>query len=127
MIFEHFGINVPDARAMAKWYVENLNMQIVHAVKTDPYAHFLADETGRTIIEIYTNTNHPIPDYASQHPSMYHFAVKSDDPTATKDKLVKAGATFILEETLDDGSFLIMLRDPWDIPLQLARRSNPMP
>ena len=127
MIFEHFGINVPDARAMAKWYVDNLGMKIVHAVENAPYAHFLADETGRTIMEIYSNTDHPIPDYAAQHPSKYHFALKTNDPSASKDKLVKAGAKFLFEETLDDGSFLIMLRDPWDIPLQLAKRTTPMP
>jgi hypothetical protein len=31
------------------------------------------------------------------------------------------------EETLPDGSFLIMVRDPWGIPIQLVRRMTPFP
>ena len=38
-----------------------------------------------------------------------------------------AGATPAYEETLPDGSFLIMVRDPWGMPLQLVRRVTPFP
>ena len=126
MQFEHFGINVPDARAMAAWYVQNLDMKIARRGEGPPYAHFLADATGRTIIEIYSNTADKIPDYEKQHPLRFHFAFAVEDPNALKDRLVEAGARFVFEETLDDGSFLIMMRDPWELPLQLARRSQPM-
>ena len=126
MKFEHFGINVPDSRAMAKWYAENLDMQVVRSGDKPPYVRFIADSTGRVIIEIYTNTDHPIPDYASQHPSWFHIAVAADDPSGIGEKLVSKGAEFQFDETLEDGSYLVMLRDPWSIPLQLAKRSRPM-
>ena len=34
---------------------------------------------------------------------------------------------WVYEETLPDGSFLIMVRDPWGVPLQLVRRMTPFP
>ena len=49
MVFEHFGINVPDARAMAQWYMKHLNMRAVVAMTVPPYAHFLCDESGRDV------------------------------------------------------------------------------
>ena len=36
MKFEYFALNVPDAAAMAYWYVEHLPMQIVRAVHGAP-------------------------------------------------------------------------------------------
>ena len=126
MKFEHFGINVPDARAMAKWYVDNCSMKIVRAKETEPLTYFLADSTDRVVMEIYTNPADPIPDYSQQHHLRYHFALAVDDPGAVGNRLIDAGATFAMEETLADGSFLILLRDPWDIPLQLVKRAEPM-
>ncbi len=54
-------------------------------------------------------------------------AFVADDPAAVRARLVAAGATPAYEETLPDGSFLIMVRDPWGIPLQLVRRVTPFP
>jgi catechol-2,3-dioxygenase len=127
MKFEHFGINVPDAVALAKWYVDNVGMQIVVGNETAPYAHFLADSSGRTIIEIYSNPDDPIPDYSAQHHLRFHFAFATDEPDAMMDKLIKAGATLVIDETTPDGSRVITLRDPWNIPVQLAKRTTPMP
>jgi hypothetical protein len=39
--------------------------------------------------------------------------------------LEKAGARLFLEEPLPDGSRLIMMRDPWGVPLQLCQRAKP--
>lgn len=126
MVFEHFGINVPDARAMADWYIRNLNMRAMVANSQPPYAHFLADSSGRVTIEIYSNPVDPIPDYAAQHHLRFHFAFAVADPHKEKDRLLKAGARFAVEDRTPDGSIIITLRDPWNIPLQLARRATPM-
>ena len=48
MNFEHFALNVPDARAHAQWYVQHLGFTIVRQRPDAPYTHFLADTTGRT-------------------------------------------------------------------------------
>ncbi len=123
MAFKHFGINVPDAVAMAKWYVENLDMNIVCSTDSPPYTHFLADSTSRTIIKIYSNPNDPIPGYSAQHHLRSQIAFATNDPCAIKEKLIKAGASLVLDETTEDGSQVITLRDPWNIPFQLAKRT----
>ena len=118
-------MNVPDVRAMSRWYVEHLGLRVVLNRAEAPYMTFLADETGRVIVEIYTNPAAVIPDYAAAHPLSFHIAFVADDPRATQQKLEQAGAKLLLEENLPDGSRLIMMRDPWGVPLQLCRRTKP--
>jgi catechol 2,3-dioxygenase-like lactoylglutathione lyase family enzyme len=111
---------------MAAWYVEHVGMRIVRRVATPPHIHFLADASGRVVIEIYSNPVDPIPDYAAMHPMRFHLAFATDDPDAVKTALVSAGATFVDEQTLADGSRLMMLRDPWGLPVQLCKRVTPL-
>jgi catechol 2,3-dioxygenase-like lactoylglutathione lyase family enzyme len=127
MKFEHFALNVPDARASVQWYKANLGLRIARTKPDAPYTTFMSDDTGRVIVELYSNPAAPIPDYKAAHPLCFHVAFVSEDPGATRTKLVAAGATQAYEENLPDGSFLIMLRDPWGIPLQLVRRMTPFP
>lgn len=55
MKFEHYALNVPDAVAIADWYVKHCRMKIVKAIDVAPHTRFLADETGRVVLEIYSN------------------------------------------------------------------------
>ena len=123
---EHIAFNVSDPQAMAAWYVEHLGMRIVRSVAAPPHIHFVSDASGRVVIEIYSNTADPIPDYASMHPLRLHVAFAADDLEAARDALVSAGATFVDEQTLGDGTRLMMLRDPGGLALQLARRTAPL-
>ena len=125
MKFEHFALNVPDARAAAAWYVQHLGATILRARPDAPHTHFLADDTGRVFIELYTNPTDPIPAYAEQHPLRVHFGFGVTDAKAERARLEKAGATLAVEETLPDGTLLIMLRDPWGVPVQLCQRTKP--
>lgn len=125
MKFEHFALNVPDARAMSRWYVESVGLQVLRGMEVAPYTHFLADETGRVFIELYSNPLAAMPDYAAQHPLVLHFAVVSADAGADRERLEKAGAIFFKEDSASDGTRLIMMRDPWGVPLQLCQRSTP--
>lgn len=127
MKFEHFALNVPDAAAHARWYIQHLGFTVVRAKADAPFTHFLADETGRTVVEIYSNPKAPYPDYANQHPLIFHFAVVSKDAKVDSARLQKAGAKLFLEEPQPDGSMLIMLRDPWHVPVQLCQRATAMP
>jgi glyoxylase I family protein len=127
MKFEHFALNVPDAPAHAKWYAQHVGLTIARARTDAPFIHFLADDTGRTIVELYTNPQALIPDYATQHPLVFHFAVVAPDAKAERARLERAGATFFLEDPQPDGSLLIMMRDPWGVPLQLCQRTKPFP
>lgn len=125
MKFEHFGINVPRPQEMAAWYVRHFNMKIVRAMKNDPFTHFLADISGRVVMELYANNTVEIPDYSKQHPLRFHFAFEADNPEKFSESLIAEGATFFEEQKTEDGSHLMMLRDPWGVPLQICRRGKP--
>lgn len=125
MKFEHLALNVPDARAMVRWYVDHLGLSIARAREEPPYTHFLRDETGRVVVEIYSNPSAAIPDYAATHPLCFHIAFVAADARAVSAKLKAAGATLFIEESTPDGSLLIMMRDPWGVPLQFCQRTKP--
>ncbi|MDE3084686.1 MAG: VOC family protein, partial [Verrucomicrobiota bacterium] len=102
MKFEHFALNVPDARAMSRWYVEHLGLRVVRNRDDAPYTKFLADNTGRVIIEMYTNPAATIPDYGAAHPLCFHVAFIAENATAVRQRLEKAGAKFASEDKLPD-------------------------
>jgi glyoxylase I family protein len=123
---EHVACNVAEPAAMAAWYVEHLGMRIVRRMTTAPYIHFLADARGQAVIEIYNNPADPVPDYSAMHPLRFHVAFSAADPDAAAASLVAAGATLVDAQTQPDGSRLVMLRDPWGLPLQLCKRTVPL-
>ena len=127
MVFEHFALNVPDARAMSRWYVEHLGFVVARSRDDAPYTHFLADETGRIVVELYTNSAAAITDFRAAHPLSFHFAVVASNAGETRTRLESAGAVFFAEDALPDGSRLVMMRDPWGVPLQLCQRAQPFP
>jgi len=122
MRIEHFAMNVPDPVGMARWYVEHLGMRVASGLDEPPYTHFLADSGGNVLLEIYRNDTVLVPEYATQSPLVLHVAFVSDDPGADTERLVAAGATFVEDVHLDGGSYLVTLRDPWGLPIQLCRR-----
>ena len=126
MQFEHFALNVPDALAASRWYVEHLGLTVVRGLDREPFTHFLADSSGRVIVELYTNTASPVPDHAAAHPLSFHVGFVSSDARATQARLETAGATLFKEDALPDGSILVMMRDPWGIPIQLCQRARPL-
>lgn len=125
MRFEHVAINVPDSRSMADWYVEHCGLRIVIQIDEPPFTRFLADQDGNTCIEIYQNTSADIPNYPFQNPLVYHNAFAVEDLNSAKDALLDAGASFVEDMNLPNGTRLVMLRDPWGIPLQLVNRVDP--
>lgn len=125
MKFEHFALNVADVRAVAAWYVTHLGFRIARKRDDAPFTHFLADETGRVIVELYTNPSATIVDHSKNHPLCFHIAFVAADAKAERQRLEKAGATLFIEETTPDGSLLVMMRDPWGVPIQLCQRTAP--
>lgn len=126
MKIEHFAINVEHPLEVADWYKEYLNFNIVKQEKESPYTTFLADDSGRVMIEIYNNPADQVPDYSEMDPLILHLALVSEDPAEEKKHLIEVGAKEVSDEILDDGSHLVMLRDPWGLSLQLCKRSTPM-
>jgi catechol-2,3-dioxygenase len=126
MKFEHFALNVADVRTVAQWYVEHLGFSIALRREDEAKTHFLADETGRVIVEFYSNPTAPVTDHAAAHPLCFHIAVVTPDARADRIRLTQAGAKLLREEPQPDGSLLVMLRDPWGLPLQLCERTVPL-
>ncbi|MCF7974849.1 MAG: VOC family protein [Phycisphaerae bacterium] len=126
MKIEHLALNVSDPTAMGAWYKAHLGMKIVLGLTEPPYTHFLADDGGTVMMELYHNTSALVPDYPNQDPLVFHLAFVSPDPAADKARLIGVGAAALKDETLADGSVLITVRDPWGIPVQLCKRAKPM-
>ncbi|MFD2100588.1 VOC family protein [Flagellimonas iocasae] len=125
MIFEHFAVNVADATSVVDWYAANMGLKARVAEKKPPFVTFLEDSTGRVVIEFYQRADVKALDYSEVNPLNFHVAFVSEDAAKDKQRLMASGATFELEITLDDGSYIVMLRDPWGLPLQLCQRANP--
>lgn len=126
MKIEHVAFNVADPVAVAAWYGEHLGLRIVRHLPVPTQTHFLADDAGETVIEIYCNQPDSVPDYAAMDPLLFHLAFTSDSPAADSARLIAAGATAVDELKFPDGTHLVMLRDPWGLALQLCKRAVPL-
>ena len=123
MILEHIAFNVADPVAMAAWYCEHCGLQVVRHNPERAQTHFLADNCA-TVIEIYCNPPDNVPNYRSMDPLLFHLALKSNDALSDSQRLAAAGATLVNETHLEDGSHLIMMRDPWGLALQVCQRAT---
>jgi uncharacterized glyoxalase superfamily protein PhnB len=124
---EHFALQVPDPVAMADWYVRHLGFSIVRSGGEPAHARFILESSRSVMLEIYCNPRIPVPDYEAMNPLMLHLAFVCGDPAADRDRLVKAGAKVAEDLTTNSaGDQLVMLRDPWGVALQLAKRFDPM-
>jgi catechol 2,3-dioxygenase-like lactoylglutathione lyase family enzyme len=122
---EHFAVNVPEPVAAAAWYVRHLGMRVVRSLTEAPFTHFLADESGRVVVEMYGHTKAPVPDYRAMDPLVFHIAFVTDDVRGTLKRLVEAGATTAGDVTITaTGDEMTFLRDPWGMVLQLVRRAK---
>ena len=123
--FAHTGLNVVDMDAAASWYVENLKLTI--ARKVEGTMTFLADPTGRVILELYANPSAAVLELPATHWLTFHLAFLVDDPEAAAEKLLAAGATIYDAYKLTPaGDQMIMLQDPFGLSIQFIKRSQPM-
>ncbi|MCJ7467488.1 MAG: VOC family protein [Maribacter sp.] len=124
MIFEHFALNVVHVDLVVSWYVDHLDLHVVSEQKDPPYMTFLADSSQRVFLELYHRPDEEHTDFSSQNPLTFHLAFVSTNAEFDKTRLVRQGATFVEEAKKADGSHLVMLRDPWGLPLQLCQRTR---
>ena len=126
MRIEHFALNVKEPNAAARWYVEHLGFKVKRRLVEPPYTHFLTDDDGVTMLEIYHQTI-PVIDFQQTHSMSLHIALTSNDVAADARRLVGAGASEDGElTTLPTGDCFAMVRDPWGITWQLISRKQPM-
>jgi catechol 2,3-dioxygenase-like lactoylglutathione lyase family enzyme len=127
MNIEHFALNVSEPVAAAAWYVRHLGLRVVRALTEAPFTHFLADEAGRVVVELYGHTRAPVPDYRALDPLVFHIAFVTDDVRGTRERLLAAGAASAGDVTVTAaGDEMTFLRDPWGVALQLVKRAVPL-
>ena len=124
MKIEHFALNVSEPLAMADWYETHMGLTAVKKMEESPYMTFLADDSGKIMIEIYQNPKATVLAFDSFNPLMLHLAFVSEDPESDARRLLEAGASPVSDDTLQDGTQLIMLRDPWGLAVQLVKRAK---
>lgn len=79
------------------------------------------------MVEIYRNPAASIPDYKSADPLLMHLAYVSNELARDRDRLLQAGAVVVDDlTTTSAGDAIVMLRDPWGVPIQLVKRAKPM-
>jgi predicted enzyme related to lactoylglutathione lyase len=92
-----------------------------------PWAHFLADDSGTVMVELYGNKQAPLLDFPNVAPLSLHLAFVSHHIEADIKRLTDAGATVASPPTpTPAGDTLAMLRDPWGVSIQLVKRSQPL-
>ena len=123
MVFEHFALNITDIHKRVDWFVTHLGLTVVVGQENPPFMTFLADSTGRVMLELYQKPEEPLSNFEERHPATFHVAFVSDDAEADKQRLIAEGATLV-EEVKREGLHLVMLRDPWGMPLQLCKRAK---
>jgi hypothetical protein len=79
------------------------------------------------MFEIYNNPAVSMPDYSEADVLQMHLAFSSENLKVDRDRLVKAGARVIVEMyATPGGDEIMMLRDPWEVPIQFVKRKEPM-
>ena len=125
MVFEHIALNVKNVEDIKDWYVANVGLKVVSEQSQAPFMTFLEDSTGRVILELYHRPEEEITNFKTKHPLSFHMAFVSQNAEKDKTRLMDNGASYVEEITKEDGSHLVMLRDPWGMPLQLCHRTKP--
>ena len=124
---EHVAWQAKDPAAVADWYVKHLGFRIVRRNDDPAKTHFIADASGKCLVEIYNNPAASVLDYGNMHFLQLHLAFQSTDPVADRDTLLKAGCTVAEDvRTTPAGDTLCMLRDPFGFAIQLCRRAKSM-
>jgi len=118
MELEHVAFNVREPQKLMDWWCANLGFTQTHPA-------FIVDGTGRKAIEVYRNDDALIPDYTATAPGTLHVAFLSDDVEADRARLEKVGAV-TLETVHKPGFDMVMMRDPFGIPIQFVTRGTPV-
>jgi catechol 2,3-dioxygenase-like lactoylglutathione lyase family enzyme len=127
MKIEHLALQMKDPVAAASWYVKHLGFCVWRKQDTPPFAHFLADSSGATVLEIYCNPKVRAPDYARMDPLLLHLAFAVGDVARERTRLLAAGARKEGEVAVTEtGDTIAVVRDPWGLAIQLVKRSRPL-
>ena len=126
MKLEHVALLVADPVAVAEWYEAHLGMRVVR--KGDAPGTLASSPTTRArACSRSTRARPPCRTTPRWTRSCCTSPSRPDDVGATRARLIAAGATPVGEVVVTPaGDRFAMLRDPWGLALQLARRARPL-
>jgi catechol 2,3-dioxygenase-like lactoylglutathione lyase family enzyme len=127
LYMEHLALNVAESRTRAQWYKDYCGMVIVRESPPPVSRVFIADAGKNMMFELYQQQEYPVIDFTTISHMSIHIAFMVDDIQAAKSTLVAAGAKVVDDVTKTaSGDFVLMLRDPWGLPIQFVKRGNAM-
>jgi catechol 2,3-dioxygenase-like lactoylglutathione lyase family enzyme len=120
---EHVAFNVRDSRAQAAWYRNEIGLHVKRESGAPGYGFFLSDSGHHMMLELYQNSDRPVLDMPTISHMSIHLAFMVDDILAAKKALTAKGATVAEDlSTTPSGDHVLMMRDPWGLSIQLAKR-----
>jgi catechol 2,3-dioxygenase-like lactoylglutathione lyase family enzyme len=127
LYFEHLALNVADSPAKARWYKDNLGMIIMREGPAPVSRFFIADGGKNMMFELYQNKDIPVVNFDTVSYQTFHIAFMVNDIKEVKETLIAAGAKMAEDaKQTPSGDTVMMLRDPWGLPIQFVKRVNPM-
>lgn len=121
---EHIGFVINNPCAAADWYQSNLSYTILRKAGDNSVAFIKEPRTGLIFEFIGSRDIRPI-DKDLSHPLQAHIAIKSDDIDKDRQRLMDAGASFVMDcRTHDPDAKVCVLKDPFGLYLQLAQRKD---
>ena len=121
---EHIGVCAHDPMALARWYSDVLDFQVVHAVPANRVAFVRAPGGG--MLEIFPATEEGVVE-AKFHPGLRHLAIAVDDCAAVVSRLRSQGVSLPDEEIVDTPAQVVaFFRDPEGNLVHLVQRRVPL-
>ncbi len=122
--FEHIAFLLPNPGKAVEWYCSNLDMKIVNKGKG---SIFVTDSARNIMLEFLINNEVKPLNFRKINVLSLHIAFHTKNAEMLKKKLIGNDATVESDlTTTDSGDKIMILRDPWGIPIQLVERKNPI-
>ena len=123
---EHLAINMADSRARSMWYRDNFGFVAICDATVGPFTIFSSDAGKHLMFELYHFPQYPIVDFQKLNPFSMHVAFATNNVAGARDGLTKGGASFIEFHNTAQGDSVLVLRDPWGMPIHIVKRVKPM-
>jgi hypothetical protein len=132
--FEHFAFNTPDQAIAALWYVEFMELQIpwskdIDAAKNNYRNYrvpYVGDSGKYMSLELFGKKDVDMTFAKMTHPEC-HMAYATNDPEKLAKRMVYGGARITGDvQKSSSGDVLIDLVDPYQFPVRLIKRANPI-
>lgn len=119
---EHTAIASPNPRALAEWYVQNLEFRI----NFEYDGNFFVRAANGSLLEIIPAAGERGPNNMKD-PGIRHLAVMVEDFDAAYQRLRDRGVQFLTEPYVNQGNRLVFFSDGDGNILHLIHREKPLP